>query len=50
MRALLRAPADLGWQPATMRSGQLPLGPRTLALAGMALCLLSVWVAQRQKH
>ncbi|HQV09152.1 MAG TPA: hypothetical protein PLL04_08345, partial [Thauera sp.] len=51
MRALLRAPADLGWQPATMRSGQLPLGPRTLALAGMAACAVlggGVWYVEHE--
>ena len=51
MRALLRAPADLGWQPATMRGGQLPLGPRTLALAGMAACAVlggGVWYVEHE--
>ena len=35
VRALLRAPADLGWKPAVMRSDPLALSPRTLALAGL---------------
>lgn len=35
IRALLQAPADLGWKPAIMRNTPLALSPRTLVLAGL---------------
>lgn len=50
VRALLRAPDDLGWQPAIMRSGTLPLSPRMLALAGVVASAVlggGAWYVER---
>lgn len=38
VHALLRAPADLGWQSAITRSGRLPFSARMLALASVVGC------------
>ena len=51
VRALLRAPADLGWQPVTMRSGRLPLSPRMLALVSLVACAAlggGAWYVERE--
>ena len=51
VRALLRAPADLGWPPAIVRSGRLPLSPRTLALTSLIACAVlggGAWYVERE--
>ena len=51
VHALLRAPADLGWPPTTMRSGRLPLSPRVLALASLIVCSVlggGAWYVERE--
>jgi hypothetical protein len=50
VRALLRAPADLGWQPAIRRSGKLPLSARMLALASVVAATVlggGAWYVER---
>ena len=51
VHALLHAPADLGWRPAIMRGGRLPLSPRMLALASLIASAMlggGAWYVERE--